>query len=145
MGNRVFLTAHCKPTLLTKRMLAHSGDVSEGTRHKILAKRIIIGRAVTFYSNGIRVIHNTTGLNEQEMHESEILRLTHASLLTGTPVGDKRKCYVDAKTFDVEVWVYGMPVKEFIRKSKELVGTQQVDVDFLLEEPINKIAEKANV
>lgn len=143
MANLINLTAACRPTTLMKKMLQHSGDVSEGTQYKVLAKRQILKRRVTFYHNGLRVIEKAD-LNEQEVHESEILRLAHASLLVGTPVGDKRMCYVDATIDPVEIWIYGMPVEQFLTTSQRLVETQQLGIEFLLEEPINKTMEKTN-
>lgn len=143
MGNLINLTAECKPSALMRKMLRHKGDVSEGTQHKIIAKRRILKRCITFYHNGLRVIEGTD-LNEEEMHNSEILRLAHASLLIDAPVGDKKLCYVDATKNPVEVWVYGMPVEEFLKTSRRLVETQQLGIEFLLEEPIRKTVEKTN-
>lgn len=124
-----------------KRMLKHTGDVSEGTQGKVVATKRILNRTVTFYHNGLRQIKGTS-LNEQEAHESEILRLAHASLLVGAPVGDKRHCYVDATKNPVEVWIYNMTVEEFLKTSHSLVETQQLGIEFLLEEPIRKTVEK---
>lgn len=124
-------------------MLKHTGDVSEGTKFRVLAVRQILRRKVTFYVNGLRFIEGTD-LNEEEMHNSEILRLAHASLLVEAGVGDKRYCYVDATKNPVEVWVYGMLVEDFIRTSQRLVETQELGLEFLLEEPIRKTVEKKN-
>ena len=143
MDKIIQLTATCKPSTLMRNMSAHCGDVSEGTKSKILAQRRILNKLVTFYHNGLRVIENV-GLNEQEIHESEILRLAHASLLIGTPVGDKRACYVDAIKNPVEIWVYGIRVEEFIKTSQRLIETQQLGLEFLLEEPIRKTMEKTD-
>lgn len=144
MGRIIQFTANCKPSALMKNMLKHRGDVSEGTQFRILAKRKILKRNVTFYHNGLRFIEGTD-LNEQEMHESEILRLAHASILINAPVGDKKLCYVDATKNPVEVWIYGMTMREFLVTSKHLVETQQLGLEFLLEEPIRKSVEKKNV
>jgi len=103
----LFLTANCKPSSFIKRMQKHRGDVSEGTQPKIIAQRRILNKIVTFYHNGLRIIEGVD-LNEQEVHESEVLRFAHASLLISAPVGDKQACYVDATKNPVEVWVYGM-------------------------------------
>lgn len=143
MGNLIHLTAECKPSALMRRMLKHKGDVSEGTRWHVLAKRTILKKTVTFYANGLRIIEGVD-LNEEEVHNSEILRLAHASILVGSGVGDKRLCYVDATKNPVEVWVYGMPVEKFLTTSRCLVETQQLGLEFLLEEPIRKTVEKTN-
>ncbi len=143
MAKLVNLTVNCRPSALMRRMLLHSGDVSEGTQHKILAHRQILKRHVTFYCNGLRVIKGMD-LNEEEVHDSEILRLAHASLLIGAPVGDKRFCYVDATVNPVIIWIYGMAIKEFLATSQCLVETQQLGIEPLLEEPIRKTVEKTN-
>lgn len=143
MGKFIQLTANCKPSTLMRKMLKYKGDVSEGTQYKIVARRKILKRDVVFYANGLRFIEGTD-LNEQEMYDSEILRLAHASLLINAPVGDKKLCYVDATKNPVEVWIYSMPIKEFIKTSRRLIETQQLDLEFLLEEPIRKIVEKKN-
>jgi hypothetical protein len=143
MANLINLTAECKPSLLMRKMLKHSCDVSEGTQYKVVAKRRILNRTVIFYHNGLRVIQGTD-LSEQEMHDSEILRLAHASLLIGEGVGDKKLCYVDATKNPVEVWLYGMLAEQFIKTSRHLVETQQLGLEFLLEEPIRKTVEKTN-
>lgn len=140
----VNLTANCKPSRLMRKMLKHTGDVSEGTQAKVVARRQILDRQVTFYHNGLRVVEGI-GLDEQEIHESEILRLAHASLLIGHSVGDKKICYVDATKNPVEVWICGLLADDFIAKSKYLVETQQLSLEFLLEEPIKTIVEKKNV
>jgi hypothetical protein len=137
------LIAHCRPSLLMKRMVEHKCDVSEGTKYKSIAKRQLLGRQITFYSNGLRVIEGLD-LTEQEQHDSEILRLTHASILIGEPVGDKRMCWVDATKDPVEIWVYGMELKDFIKRSKVLVENNLLSVDFLLEEPLKRTSELKN-
>lgn len=144
MASYIHLTAKCQPSQLMRSMLRHTGDISEGTRGKIIAKRWILKKVVTFYHNGLRVITGTD-LSEQEAHESEILRFAHASILIRAPVGDKKLCYVDATKNPVEVWVYGMPIEEFLATSRRLVETQQLGIEFLLEEPIRKTVEKKNV
>ncbi len=144
MDKVIKLAANFKPSALTRRMMKHKGDVSEGTEYKILTTRIIIGKKVTFYRNGLRRVEGIS-LKEEEIHDSEILRLAHASILIGEPVGDKKKCYVDATKNPVEIWVYSMPMEEFLTKSKDLVKSQELDVEFLLEEPISKVVEARNV
>jgi hypothetical protein len=139
---KIDLRAALRPSGFMRRMLRHS-DVSEGTKFKVIAKRQILKRIVTFYHNGLRVVEGTD-LNEQEMHESEILRLAHASILVGAPVGDKKACWVNATVNPVSVWVYGMPIEEFLATSQRLVETQQLGIEFLLEEPVRKVMEKRN-
>ncbi len=143
MGKIIQLTAECKPTALIKNMFKHSGDISAGTYNKIIAVRQILNRRVIFYHNGLRIIEGTD-LSEQEMHDSEILRLAHASVLIEAPVGDKRCCYVDATKNPVEIWIYGMPIEQFLATSQQLVETQQLGIGFLLEEPIRKTVELKN-
>lgn len=137
-------TAECRPSALMRRMTHHSGDVSEGTQFKVLAKRFILGKEITFYRNGLRKIDNVL-LTEEEVSNSELLRFAHASLLINGPVGDKRKCYVDATKNPVEVWLYSLPIGEFVAKSKKLVKSGELDKEFLLEEPISKVVEVKNV
>ena len=139
---KIDLRAVIRPSGFMRKMLRHS-DVSEGTKSKVIAKRQILKRIVTFYHNGLRVIEGTD-LDDQEMHESEILRLAHASILVGAPVGDKRACWVDATANPVSVWVYGMPIEEFLTTSQRLVETQQLGIEFLLDEPVKKVMEKRN-
>ena len=143
MGKIINFYATAKPSKLLRNMVEHSGDVSEGTRFNVLAKRLIINRKVTFYSNGLRFIEGTD-LDEQETHDSEILRLAHASILINAPVGDKRCCWVDATKNPVEIWVYGMTIQQFLATSNRLVRTQDLGVEFLLEEPIKKTVELKN-
>ena len=143
MGNVLQLTANCRPSNLIKRMREHSGDVSEGTQSKVIARRLILNKLVTFYHNGLRTIKGVD-LGEQEVHGSEILRLAHASLLVGIPVGDKQACYVDATKNPVEVWVYGMRVEEFVKTSRRLVETQQLGLEFLLDNPLKQTVEKTD-
>lgn len=141
MGRLILLEAkNMQPSGTMSRMLRHKGDVSEGTKYKIIAKRIIMNRKVTFYHNGLREVEGL-GLDEQEEHDSEILRLAHASILVKQPVGDKKMCYVDATKNPVEVWVYGMLAEKFIKESTRVVGTGQLEKDFLLNEPIQTTLE----
>lgn len=141
MAKLVLLRAtNMQPAAIMQRMLKHKGDVSEGTKYKIIAKRIILGRHVTFYYNGLREIENLD-LSEQEEFDSEILRLAHASILIKQPVGDKKMCYVDATKNPVEVWIYGMLAEKFIKQSINVVKTGKLEKDFLLNEPIQTILE----
>jgi len=137
---RKLLIANCRPSLLTKRMTRHKCDVSEGTEYKVIARRCLLGKSMTFYHNGLRVIEGIK-LTDQEQHDSEILRLAHASILIGEPVGDRRMCWVDATRNPVEVWIYGMKLEDFIKTSKSLVGSNLLPAGFLLEEPLKKVSE----
>ena len=119
MGN-IQLSFDMRPSLLMRRMLKHAGDVSEGTRCKILAKRLVLGYNVTFYTNGLRIVDNLD-IDEEEVFNSELLKLTHASILIQEAVGDKRKCYVDATKNPVEIWIHNQPVKEYIQTNKALM------------------------
>ena len=107
MGKIKQFVAYPKPSRLMRRMIRHRGDVSEGNTRIPVATRTLLGRKITFYHNGERVIE---GLNitDEDMFNSEILRFAHASLLTGEPVGDRRMCCVDATANPVKVWLYGL-------------------------------------
>jgi len=94
-----------RPSGLLKRMTAHKGDVSEGNKCKLIARRKILNKYVEFYRDGTRRIFGT-GLNDEESYDSEILRFAHASILINGPVGDKRLCWVDATKDPVELWLY---------------------------------------
>ena len=125
-------------------MRKHRGDVSEGSQDKLIAKRSIVGKLVNFYHNGRREVRGVKGLTEEEINNSEILRLAHASLLLGEPVGDKRACYVDATKNPVEIWIYRMTVEEFLKTSKSCIVGGKLEQDFLLNEPIKKTVELSN-
>lgn len=132
-----------RPSTMLKRMRAHIGDVSEGSKVKIMVKRIILGKKVTFYENGLRIVHDKD-LNEDDEYNSEILRLTHASLLIGQPVGDKRQCWVDASTNPVSVVIYNMPAKTFIKKATQLMRNGDVDPDFVFNSHLRQTEESTD-
>lgn len=136
----IFFDGTARPSALMKRMLRHSGDVSEGTNHKVLATRTILNRKVTFYSDGTHFIHRT-GLNEEESFNSGILRFAHASLLINMPVGDKAYCYVDATKEPMEVYVYGMKLEDFIRKAKYLIKMGKVPKDYILDQEFPNVRD----
>jgi hypothetical protein len=129
-----------RPSKMLRRMRAHIGDVSEGSQAKIMAQRIILGKSVTFFENGLRVV-NDPDLNEDDEYNSEILRLTHASLLIGQPVGDKRQCWVDASTNPVTVIIYNMLAQDFVKKAKYLMRTGDIDPDFVLNSHLRETEE----
>ncbi len=135
MGKLVQLSGNFRPTSLMRRMLKGSHHISEGTKHKLVAVRSILGKRVEFYHNGLRKVVSVN-LDEQDEHDSEILRFAHASILTKTPQGDKKILYVDASVNPVEVWLYGMTAKKYLASAKMAVETGVLDPDFLLEEPL---------
>lgn len=143
MDNVKHFVAKCRPSEYLKRMREHSGEVSEGSSHKILAIRRILGKVVTFYRNGLREIKNTD-LSEQEVHESEVLNFVHASLLIDAPVGDKKACYVDATKQEVEVWIKGKRADLLVKETLQLHRLGKAETEALLDEP-TKILEKPNV
>lgn len=130
------------PTRLHKRMHAHKGDVSEGTTHKFLASRTILGQDVSFYSDGTRKL-NGLPITDEEVHNSEILRLTHASILVSSPVGDKKKCYVDASRNPVEVWIYNVKAEEYIACAKQAVKNG-IPTDYFLDQSLQNIMESSD-
>jgi hypothetical protein len=101
---KILFNAKLKPSAYLQRMLKHQ-NVSESSKHKVIAVRSILNHTVTFYADGIRTVDNLD-LTEQEFHDSEILRFAHASILINEAVGDKKACYVDATKNPAEVWVY---------------------------------------
>jgi len=105
VGRIILATATMKLTNFAKRAFGHK-DVSEGSEDKPIASRIILGRRIDFYRNGRRMLQGIK-LTDQEKHDSEILRFTHASMLIGEPCGNKKYCYVDATQNPVEIWLFG--------------------------------------
>lgn len=140
MSRIIQFRAHARPTGFFRQILNHTGDVSEGSTHKILTTRIVAGKKVTFYHNGYRKVHNLK-LTEEDTHNSEILRLVHASILTRGPIGKKSYCYVDATYDPVEVWVYGMRLEKFLASSKKVIVSGELDRDFLLDLSLKEISE----
>lgn len=143
MSNIIQFSAKLKPSTLMKRMRAHFGDVSEGSQVKVMAKRIILGKRVTFFENGLRVVEDK-GLSEDDEFNSEVLRLAHASLLVNDAVGDREACYVDARKNPVEVVIWGMPANVFVKKAKTLMRSGQLDTDFVLGSPLRQTREFEN-
>lgn len=101
--------ATLKPGRFIKDNLKHK-NVSEGDKRFEIASRYILGKLVKFYNDGYREIIGVE-LDEQEIHDSQILRFAHASLLINEPVGDKKLCWVDARTNPVNVWIYNKEIK----------------------------------
>lgn len=100
-----------RPSKILRDNITHR-DVSEGDKRFPVAIRNILGQYVTFYNDGYREV-NGIELSDQEIHDSQLLRYTHASLLVGTPIGDKAYLWVDASFNIVEVWLYGKHIKTF--------------------------------
>lgn len=140
---KIWFEAKLRPSNMLKRMRAHIGDVSESDKAKIMCVKNILGKKVTFYENGLRVVHDPD-LNEDDEYNSEILRLTHASLLIGEPVGDKRQCWVDASTNPIKVVIYNMPATTFIKKATHLMRTREIDPDFVLNSHLRQTEEFKN-
>ena len=137
-----YLTGHCRPSAYFRRITQHDGNVSEGTKHRELARRRLLNREVVFYSDGFHFID--VEITEQEQYESQILRFAHASILIGQPVGDKASCYVDATKNPIEVVIYNIPLEQFIAKSAKLIKSGQLDEDLLLGEPVKTVTELKN-
>ena len=133
-----------RPSAMLKRMRAHTGDVSESSKAEIMARRTILGRKVTFYENGLRIVHSKD-LSEDDQYNSEILRLAHASLLIGQPVGDKRQCWVDASTNPVTIVIYNTPASKFVKKVTHLMRNGDIDPDFVLNSHLRETEESTNV
>ena len=140
MGRIIQFSAHVRPVGFFRNILKHTGDVSEGSKHRILAVRTIAGKKVTFYHNGYRKIHNLN-LTEEDTYNSEILKLAHASILTNMPIGKKSYCYVDSSYDPVDVWIYGMKLEQFLKSSKRVILTGELDKDFLLNLSLREISE----
>ena len=115
MGRKVQFELNLKPTTKMRRHLAGLGDTSQGTKRTLIARRRILGHLAAFYDNGEHEI--TADISEEEQFHSEILRFAHVSILTNAPTGSKDLLYVDARQFDVEVWCYGMPARDFIARA----------------------------
>jgi hypothetical protein len=109
MSRILTATAKLKPSKFIKDDMCHR-DVSEGSKNFVVATRYIMGYLVKFYNDGMRKIVGLD-LDEQELHDSQILRFAHASLLVNQPIGDKNLCYVDSSTDPVTVWIYNKNIK----------------------------------
>ena len=141
--SKVLLVANLRPSTYMKRMLKHTGDISVGSKSKIMAERWILGKKVIFYENGLRVVEDED-LSENDEYGSEILRLAHASLLINDAVGDKRSCYVDARVNPVEVVIYNTPAKDYIKREKKAIDSGKIDKDFVLGSTIRQAKEFKN-
>lgn len=137
---KIQLEARVRRSRLHRRMHAHKGDVSEGTAYKLIAKKKILGKTVLFFNDGYREVMGLP-VDDEEAHNSEILRFAHASILINQPVGDKAKCYVDATKDPVEVWVYGIEATTYINGAKKLIRSQVTGPDFFLDQSLQEIAE----
>lgn len=137
------LSGHCKPSSLMKVMRKHAGSMSQGDQANLIATRTIAGRKIHFFRTGEHRIEGDQ-ITEQEAYDSEVLRFAHASLITGTPVGDKALCYVDATRDPCDVWVFGMELDEFIKQSKAAIldGRCTIAIDEALEtNPLQRLKD----
>ena len=114
---KVLFSTHLKPSLSFGQMLKHRNNVSESDKANLLAQRQILGKEVLFFKDGSRRVIGED-INADEAFDSELLRLTHASLLINEPVGSKTFCYVDATVDPVYVIIYGLEASNFINKVK---------------------------
>ena len=123
----------CRPSKMLKRLQAHQGDVSEGSHREILATRTILGKKVTFYRDGDHRVHSRR-VSDEESYHSEILRFAHASLLINQPVGDKRRCYVDATRNPCEVWVCGLRAEDLVKQAESAIRSGTVSDEYVLDQ-----------
>ena len=79
-------------------------------------------------------------LDDEESHDSEILRFAHASILIASPVGDKAKCYVDASKNPVEIWIYGMPAEKYLAGAEQCIANG-ADPGYFLDQSLQNIME----
>ena len=135
-------SAILRPSGMLKRMLRHQGNLSTGSKAIKFCSREILGKFIRFYENGEHFILGKTDVTEEEQFNSEILRFAHASLLVSGPVGDKQRLWVDATKNPVEVWLYGMPAKKFVREAKKAIDGGKLSVDFFVEQHPDKTQEK---
>lgn len=139
-GKIISFSGHARPSSFTQNMAKHRGDVSEGSQDQVEFKRWILGKRVHFYRNGRRKVFGIE-LDEQEQHQSELLRLTHASLLIHGPVGEKAYIYVDATKGEyVEVWINNKRAEEFVKDGLTSIRTGALSKDFLLDSKPNDVA-----
>ncbi|HUT60882.1 MAG TPA: hypothetical protein VNA25_23795 [Phycisphaerae bacterium] len=134
----VNLSAKLTASAMVNNMRRHQGDVSEGTQHRPLAVRSILGHRCEFFRDGTHTVDGTE-ISEEEQFGSEVLRFAHASLLTGLPVGDKKLCWVDASTNPAEVWIHGFEGNDYIRRARALVN-KGVPPDFIVDSPLETSA-----
>jgi hypothetical protein len=140
MPKKLLVPKKLKPSAMLKSMWEHKGDVSEGSKTKVMAQRMILGKKVTFYENGLRLVEDKN-ITEDDEFNSEILRLTHASLLIGQPVGDKRQCWIDASTDPVTIIIYGIKAENFIKRATHLMRHGVIDPDFVLNTHLRQTEE----
>lgn len=99
--------ATLKPTKSFSKVLKHSGDVSENDKAYLIAQRIIFGKKCKFYSDGTRLVE---GMPE-EFAQGDLMKLTHASILTNIPCGHKGFIYVDATNNEFKLWMYNKRIR----------------------------------
>lgn len=112
MMGRVILASGClRPSAMYRNIREHTNaDVSAGLKGLYECSRTVLGKRVDFYRNGLRVVHGSD-LSDAEAYESELLRNVHASLYLRSPVGDKRKLWVNATVDPVVVWINGRDIR----------------------------------
>ena len=120
---------------MLNNMHRHQGDVSEGTQHRPIASRWILGHRCSFFADGTHTIDGIDITAEDE-YASEILRFAHASLITGGPVGDKAKCWVDATVDPAIVWIHGLEARDLIRSTAAAVLAGDMPVGVALDDSI---------
>ena len=133
------LSGTAKPSALFKNMQKHRGNPSEGSSHRLIGTRTVLGKKVQFFSDGTRKAHGIR-LSEEEEYGSQILRLTHASLLVNEPVGDKRKFWVDATKNPVEIWIDDKPMSQFVSECKVAIRAGIVDPKFVADENPDRVS-----
>ena len=135
----ISLAANVRPSIRVEAMRKHRGDVSEGATQQVIAKRIILGRKVTFYRNGEHEVAGCDLTPDQHYH-SELMRFAHASILAGVGVGDKSLLYVDATINPAEVWIYGRKSDEFIRDAEFAINAGTLPVDLVVDgDPVQEL------
>jgi hypothetical protein len=133
--------AHCRPSSLVRAMRKHSGDVSEGDRPSLIARRTILGRVCRFYTSGEHTV-DFEDVSEEDSHNSILLRYAHASLIINEPVGDKRVLWVDATKNPCEVWIHSMPYALFLREAKLAAAAGVISREIINDDnPIPKVKE----
>lgn len=142
MANKKF-TALLRPSNMAKKLRQHQGDVSTGSKAKILATRSILGKVVTFYENGEHKVRQK-GITDEEQFNSEILRFAHASLLIAGPVGSKERIWIDATKNPVEIWLYNMPAEQFVKLADQKIKSGQVSRDFFVDQHPDNFQEALN-
>ena len=134
MAKIIQFEAHMRPSNMMKRMRKHQGNLSESDKANVLAERTILGKKVTFLTDGTHYINGKIELDDEEMFNSHILRYTHASILIDEAVGDKKKLWVDASVNPVVIWLYGVPIESFVHQAKLAINGGHLEPGFILDQ-----------